>query len=130
MREYAVAMENGCTLPTAEQLIKTRWECVYYINELDFFMYNMYIGEDGLDIVWIDAYDGEMHRLEDYRYSIEEVNGLCRFTVDLGEFAGVRIYHLLLSEEYASLYTFVNLEEETIFRDAEPLMRMMYQQDE
>ncbi len=120
---YRIMRENGYILPTNVQLCDTIWSAD------ENFPYNQYyriaFHENKADIYW-KTDDGEEHEYLNAAYSLEAIDGVSILTLDLGGFAGVHRYNLLMDSDGYMLYTAVDSTDGHITHMDEKQYRFLY----
>lgn len=122
--DYRIMRESSYIPPSGEQLRGTTWSAD------ENFPYNQYyriaFHENKADIYW-KTDDGEEHEYLNATYSLEVVGGVSILTLDLGEFAGVHRYNLLMDSDGSMLYIAVDNTKGTITHTDEKQYRFLYQ---
>ena len=115
------------TLPTQELLANTTWFWRGYTTEGLLTHCSVSFDEDLLSVRWND---GISTLDQEYLYAPWELTyeeDYAVLTIDFGEFAGVRRYHLLYSQLYENLYIAMDVLQEEMPIDWEPLYRFLTQ---
>jgi hypothetical protein len=124
LRNFLTSTADEYIPPSGEQLRGTTWSAD------ENFPYNQYyriaFHENKADIYW-KTDDGEEHEYLNATYSLEVVGGVSILTLDLGEFAGVHRYNLLMDSDGSMLYIAVDSTKGTITHTDEKQYRFLYQ---
>jgi len=126
-KDYLELQEDGCVLPSVENLIGGTWATDEIMEDNRVVNYVISFDQDTAHVLWTTGYEkGYYNEFLDAAWDLTYESGFAVLTIDFREFAGVLRYNLLYDEETGWLYTMVDASTGVVTPSYEKRFRYLY----